>query len=141
MCQQCYVWIYDFVEMMSHTLKRKDHIRQYIPSMACEILREMGAIHRTIEYSTCRGLIIGLPYDQITYIESAYPSTRGLLDCLEMILEKSRLDTRERIYSWICKVVTMIFLGIGSTHDDHSGSFNTLMGTAPNSDAFSEKLE
>ena len=133
MCQQCYVWIYDFVEMMSHSLKHKERLKPYLSVVAREILHDIEPIYNNREYAVCRNLIESLQYDQIVYIESAYPPVKELIDSLEIILESSRLDTREVVFGWLRQVITMIFLGIGSTHTDHSGSFKALMATSQNS--------
>ena len=141
MCQQCYVWIYDVLDMMSHSLKRKERLKPYLTSITREILHDIEPIYTSLEYTTSSNLISSLQYDQMSYIQSAYPVTKELIDCLESILEDSMIDTREVIWGWLRQVVTIIFLSIGSTHSDHAGHFKTLMGTLPNSDAFSEKLE
>ena len=141
MCQRCYVWIYDFVEMMGHSLKHKERLKPYLSVVAREILHDIEPIYNNREYAACRNLIGCLNYDQIYYIETSYPSVGQLIDCLEAILDDSGIDTREARLDWLRRVITIIFLGIGSTHNDHSGSFKTLIGTLPNSEAFSEKLE
>jgi hypothetical protein len=141
MCKQCYVWIYDFVDMMGHSLKNKERLRQYLPSVTREILHDLEPVYMNKEYRACTNIIGSIQYDQITYIESAFPSVKELIDCLESILDGSRIDTREVLWGWLRQVITIIFLSIGSIHEDHSGSFKTLMGTSPSSEAFSEKLE
>lgn len=141
MCKQCYVWIYDFVDMMGYSLKNKERLRKYLPSVTHEILHDLEPVYMNKEYRACTNLIGSIQYDQMTYIVSAFPSVKELIDCLEGILDGSRIDTREVLWGWLRQVITIIFLGIGSIHDDHSGSFTTLMGTSPSSEAFSEKLE